>query len=276
MAFWAREATYEDLQECVRVERETMGDYTYLSDVWDYYFATSGAVVCVFDGDMMAGIGRISVLPDNTGWLECLRVAPDYQNKGAGKLIYESYLKIADCYRCKSLGMFTGPTNARSAGLAQKFGLTETHKHFEFSLPVSGGGSPHGFAPVTWQRAQDLVLPLREQYHGFYTFNRTFYRINADTAAAFANEGKVYEDKTTGSFIVCGGRFQHHKCLHIAMMDGDFAACVDFAKNLAAAQNIPRISVSVCGDNPRLTTALKNLGFTPSEGYLITKTGPVK
>jgi len=276
MAFWARLATFDDLSECVRVERETMGSYTYLQDAWNYYFTTPGGIVCVFDGDTMAGIGRLSKLPDGSGWLECLRVTPGYQNQGAGKLIYREYLKLAKQLGCHSLGMFTGPTNARSAGLAEKHGLTVTNKHRGYNLSVDSAGDPHGFVNVNWQRAEQLILPLCEQYHGFMTFNRTFYHVNADNARAFADEGKVYEDTAGGSFIVCGARFQHKKALHIAMMDGDFDACIDFALHLARSQNIPELTLNVCMDNPRLENALLKRGFTPSEGYLITKEGPVE
>ena len=84
-------------------------------------------------------------------------------------------------------------------------------------------------------------------------------------------EGKVFEDPESGSFIVCGARFQHHVALHIAMMSGDHARCIEFAKNYAAAQNIPKLYCTFTLDNPRLESALVRENFTPDPSDLITK-----
>ena len=83
MDFTVKIAGYNDLPEADRVERETMSN-VYLSDAWHYFQSLGGGLVCVYDGDKMIGIGRFSVLPDGSGWLETLRVIPEYQNKGAG------------------------------------------------------------------------------------------------------------------------------------------------------------------------------------------------
>ena len=72
---------------------------------------------------------------------------------------------------------------------------------------------------------------MQNEYSNYMTFNRTFYRVNEANAKQFAIEGKVFEDRASGSFIVCGARFQHRAALHIAMMSGDYDKCIDFAVN---------------------------------------------
>ena len=61
-----------------------------LADVLDYYTTTRGefTVVCV-DGKPV-GIGKLTVLYDNSAWLELLRVHPQYQRQGAGTALYRS------------------------------------------------------------------------------------------------------------------------------------------------------------------------------------------
>jgi hypothetical protein len=87
MAFTVKLAQYDDMAECARVEYESMPNYPgYLSDAWHYFQNQKGACVCVYDGDEMIGIGRFTVLPDGTGWLETLRVSIPHQGKGAGKV----------------------------------------------------------------------------------------------------------------------------------------------------------------------------------------------
>ena len=270
MAFTVRLATYEDMAECVRVEKETMGNYCYLEDAWHYFNSQDGGLVCVFEDEYMIGIGRFTVLFDGTGWLETLRVSPKWQNQGAGKAIYREYRKLAEHNRCPSMAMFTGVSNRVSAGLAAFNGLSKAGQHRGYHLTDLSGGNPHGFQHVNWQRAVELILPKKEEYHDYMVFNRTFYHVNEANAKGFAIEGKVFEDKDSGSFIVCGGRFQQQVTVHIAMMGGDYDKCIDFAVNYAKAQGIPKVSCTYCIENEKLEQALIKRGFAAETSDLIT------
>ena len=165
MEFTVKLATYDDRAEAVRVESETLPNATYLNDAWHYFNSLGGGLVCVYHGDKMIGIGRFSVLPDGTGWLETLRVVPEYQRKGAGKEIYKKWLELAKELKCPSMAMFTGETNAASSGLAELYGLRTIGWHRGMHLTDLAGGNPHGFVHTTWQRAVELVMPKKEEYH---------------------------------------------------------------------------------------------------------------
>ena len=101
-------------------------------------------------------------------------------------------------------------------------------------------------------------------------FYETHGHVNEANAKGFAIEGKVFEDKESGSFIVCGGRFQHYATLHIAMMGGDYEKCLDFAVNYAKAQGIKKVSCTYCIENEKLENALKQRGFAAETSDLIT------
>ena len=271
MNFNVKIATYEDMEAAVAVERETMGDYVYLEDAWHYFNSLGGGLVCVYDGDKMIGIGRFSILPDGTGWLETLRVIPSYQRKGAGKEIYKKWLEIAKDNNCPSMAMFTGLTNAASSGLAELYGLHTVAQHKGYNLTNLEGGNAYGFKHVNWQRAVELILPKKDEYHNYMTFNRTFHHINEANAKAFACEGKVFEDEESGSFIVCGARFQHQVTLHIAMMGGDLDKCIEFAINYAKAQGLKKITCTFAIENDELHNALIAHGFIQDKSTIITK-----
>ena len=271
MDFTVKLATYDDMMAAVQVEKETMGDYVYLEDAWHYFNSLDGGLVCVSHGDRMVGIGRFSVLPDGSGWLETLRVTPEYQRKGIGREIYKKYVELAQTYNCPSMAMFTGINNVASSALAEVFDLKTVAQHRGYHLTNLEGGYPHSFVHTGWKRAVELILPMKQEYHDYMTFNRTFYRINEANAKQFAIEGKVFEDKESGSFIVCGGRFQHNVALHIAMMGGDLDKCIDFAINYAKAQGIEKVSCTFALDNPQLEEALKARGFAPESSTIITK-----
>ena len=51
MDFTVKIAGYGDLVAADAVERETMGDYVYLSDAWNYFNSLGGGLVCVYDGE---------------------------------------------------------------------------------------------------------------------------------------------------------------------------------------------------------------------------------
>ena len=271
MDFTVKLATYDDMAEAVRVEKETMGDYVYLEDAWHYFNTLGGGLVCVYHKEKMVGIGRFSVLPDGSGWLETLRVTPEYQRKSVGRLIYKKYLELAQENNCQSMAMFTGVNNVASSALAEVFGLKTVAQHRGYNLTNLEGGNAHGFVHVGWQRAAELIVPMKNKYNNYMTFNRTFHHINQANAKQFAVEGKVFEDKDSGSFIVCGARFQHQVTLHIAMMGGDYDKCIDFAINYAKAQGLKKVSCTFALENEKLETALKTRGFTVEKSDLITK-----
>lgn len=272
MAFTVKLARYEDMEQCVRVEHESLpATPGYLADAWHYFQSQKGGCVCVYDGEEMVGIGRFTVLPDNTGWLETLRVAIPHQGRGAGKAIYQKYFELAKEYGCPSMAMFTGERNVVSSGLAEKNGLRTAATHRGYHLTDFSGGCAHGFRPVPPQLADALILPRRDEYGNHMVFNRTFYHINSANIRAFAAEGKVFVDDSDGSFIVCGARFQHYAALHIAMMGGDYDRCFDFAIHLAKSMNIPKVSCTFTLENEKLENALKSRGFTPDPSDIITK-----
>ncbi|MBR5502072.1 MAG: GNAT family N-acetyltransferase, partial [Oscillospiraceae bacterium] len=129
MDFTVKLASYSDMAEAGRVEKETMGSYTYLEDAWHYFSTLPGGMVCVSHGDKMVGIGRFSVSPDGSGWLETLRVVPEYQRKGVGREIYKKYVQLAQENGCPSMAMFTGTENVASSALAELFGLKTSAQH---------------------------------------------------------------------------------------------------------------------------------------------------
>lgn len=269
MEFTIKPAAFEDLQTCTAIDIAAIGS-SYLPDAWHYFSTLKGELLCVYAGDEMVGIGRFSVLPDGSGWLETLRVHPQWQGKGVGKAIYREYHRLARTLGCPSMAMFTGVTNAASAGLARRSGLALTAQHRGCHLTDLSGGCAHGFRHVNWARAEELILPMADTYHNYMVFNRTFFRVNAANVRAFANEGKVFEDPADGSFIVCGARFQHQVTLHIAMMGGDYDRCLDFAVNYARAQGLTKVSCTFAAENAALEQVLTRRGFVFDPRDLIT------
>ncbi len=299
MEFTFKIASYEDMAAVADVEAEVFPHHRYAEDAWNQFMTTEGDMVCVYEGDYMIGIGHLQVLPDRTGWLECLRVRPSYQGRGAGKLIYQEWLRFAKKHGLKGLGMFTGHSNAVSAGLAELYGLKSTYPQKEYvltdienalacktcenasGLEASDRGTANmlsavsifrktHFHPVDWQRAWELVRPLKEMYHDYVVLNRTFYRINKANIGALADEGKCFEDPVTGSFTIVGTRFEHDKKLNVALAAGDIGECLRFAAAKALLENRPKLICTFAAENTSLEQALAGFGFAEGD-RLVTK-----
>lgn len=299
MDFTFKIASYEDMEAVADVEAEVFPHHRYAADAWNQFMTTEGEMVCVCEGDSMIGIGHLQVLPDRTGWLECLRVRPSYQGRGAGKLIYQEWMRFAKEHGLKGLGMFTGQKNVVSAGLAELYGLKATYPQKEYvltdiekalgssisenasgldaaeqggtdKLPADGIFRKMNFHPVDWRRAWELVWPLKELYHDYVVLNRTFYRINKANIGALADEGKCFEDPVTGSFTIVGTRFEHDKKLNVALAAGDIGECLRFAAARALLENRPKLICTFAAENPSLEQALGGFGFEEGD-RLVTK-----
>ncbi|MDO4460548.1 MAG: GNAT family N-acetyltransferase [Clostridia bacterium] len=269
-------AEEKDLEACCEVEKATTPKMLYIKDAWSHYMATKGALVCVIDkdeNDKIIGIGRMTVMPDNMGWLECLRIHPDYQGKGAGNIIWNVWEKLAEDMKLKGLSMFTGTKNIASNHLAEKHNVFTSGSHKPYTLSDFSGGNRHDFAPVNWERAEKLILPKKDEYDNYITLNRTFFRINRENIRYFADRGFVFEDKLTGDFAVIGSRFQHSEVLYLMMCGGNTENCVDFAKNLACALGVKQLCCILSENNKNLPDELVKLGFEKAEITYITKEG---
>ena len=125
MEYTLQKVNWGYIGEAVCVEEETLPNSCYLRDNSDYFLnQTKGELTLVWSGDEPVGIGKLSLLPDGSGWLETLRVRPDWQGQGVGKAIYNRWLKEAQQLGCPAVRMFTGTKNVRSRGLAERFGLS--------------------------------------------------------------------------------------------------------------------------------------------------------
>ena len=249
MKFTAKYVQDNEIAQAVKVEADTMGSYTYLKDAWELYRRSAGELIGIYDEGHMIGIGRFTVLADNSGWLECLRVTPEYQRMGAGKMIYDEYLKLAEKYQCSSIAMYTGMKNIKSSSLAEKYDLYTVQVFHGYHLTPKMTETDAHFHPLTPDACEELMKD-QETYNGWLSVSRTFYHFKPENLKDFASNGMVYKDEESGSIVIAGARFQHGKALHVALMSGDMEKCLAFVNNLAAVQSIGDLTFTLAAPNP--------------------------
>lgn len=240
-----RKITPADREAVLAVEVASTPRLQYLPAVFDdFRTEADGDFFLAEEDDEIVACAKYTALPNDSIWLETLRVVPDRQGRGIGKQLYTRYFATAKEQNAKTMRMYTGITNAVSRGLAEHFGFTLEQTFNGFTQEVSAiepREDVAAFQPVTdTQEAQNLLLPAVAAWENFIVMNRTFYTVTPELCAEFARQGMVYRDDA-GSVLVFGARFSPDEALHIGFFAGDDAACIQFAQQQALQQGTKRI-----------------------------------
>ncbi len=269
MDITVRIAAFADLAEVIKVEKATMGSFLYAENAWNHFLTSPGAFLLAYKDNILSGIAHLAVLPDKALWFETLRVSPEQQNQGVGKALYQKALELAETeFQATSFSMYTGPKNLRSSNLAARYGLNNVYPFKEYAYEVKDGAKAGSFCSKDWTRAEEILLPLKERYHDFWSMNRTMLRFSRENLYMLADRGFLFEDEEKNA-LVCGSRFQHANKLYVSLIKGDYAKCLDFARNLAKSRNIPLLVCTFAFENPELEKALTDYGFTFSGDLIV-------
>ena len=235
-----RPARPEDRSQICEVEKKSTPGLIYLPEVFDMFVADAEGELSVAESDgQLVGCGKLTRLPDGSAWLETLRVIPERQGQGIGKLFYQRWLELARAKKITTLRMYTGVHNHASKGLAERFGFTVAGTYRGQKLAVQpgpllpiGAGSP--CEPVRDPAlAAELLLAQGAAWGDFLVLNRTFYTLSPALAAWLAGQGMLYHNPASGSLAALGARFMPRQALHIGLLAGDLDAGLAFARQLA-------------------------------------------
>lgn len=256
---------WENIEDAILVEEETLPDSCYLRDNCKYFLdKTDGDLTIVYKGSTPVGIGKLSILPDGSGWLETLRVRPAWQGRGVGKALYRRWLSERKAHGCAALRMFTGTKNFRSQGLAEKNG---------FSLAGTVIGAVRKMEDAAFSQ-QDLMcfkpVTSREEarwqleqhcgrFENFVVMNNTFFRCGEKTWDYLFDNRMVFTDGS--SVVALGARMLRERGLHLALYGGDGKRCLRFAIAYTKAQNLPQLTVSYPPQCEEIHRETQELGF---------------
>ena len=241
-----RKARPEDREKAIEVESKATPNLSYVGAVFDTFVSDEVGEFSVAeaDGEVVA-IGKFTVVPDGSAWLETLRVTPERQGHGIGKRFYDRFYEVAESRDVPTMRMYTGVRNVVSKGLAERYGFHRAQTFRGAWMPPAQRkrGSPGTFRRVTDpERATELLMYYCEAWGGYLVMNRTFYTLTPALCAYLAEEGMVYEDPESGSVVAMGARFMPEKELHIGLFGGDAKACLEFAAQEGEERGVGRLS----------------------------------
>ena len=261
-----RKAKPGDREKAIWVESKSTPNLSYVPNVFEMFISDDIGEfnVIELDGEV-AACGKYTVVPDGSAWLETLRVIPEKQGLGLGKRLYEHWLSKAQSQGVKTLRMYTGVENARSKGLAERYGfkLAQTFKGATLqSKPIVTATSTGDFRCVTDpEKAKILLMQLGTKWGSFLVMNRTFYKLTPMLIHDMVTKGMVYENPETRSVVTLGARFMPEQSLHIGVFGGDSKACLDFATQKGLERKVGNLSCMFPSSASYTQDSLVEYGF---------------
>jgi GNAT superfamily N-acetyltransferase len=269
-----RKARMEDRKDALEAEGLATPNLHYLDRVYDEWLADhTGEMMVAEDDGKVVAVGKFSVVPDGSAWLEALRVRPDVQGRGIGKAFYRRFFELAEGKGIDTMRMYTGVTNAVSKGLAELFGFTlaGTFRGYTLQVPhTPETGWDNGFAAITdGDEAVDLLAPHAADWAHFHIMNRTFFKASAPLWKDWAARGWVYHHPESQSKLILGARFIPEQALHMAMFSGDADRIFAFAAGKAREKGNDRLQCMVPAVRSDLRELLEKRGFVPDSSDCI-------
>lgn len=261
-----RPARIEDREKAVLVEGKATPNLHYLNLVYDEWISDpKGKLLVAEIGDELVAVGKFSVMPDDSAWLETLRVLPDYQGRGSGKAFYKEFLALASSIGIRRLGMYTTPDNSTSKGLAELNGFSVSGTFRGSSLIVDE--LPLNITINDFERIPDpdtayqLIRKDMDQWNYYGIMNRTFLKFSPALVSYWTQKGYVYHDAKSDSTIVIGARFMPQQSMYIAYASGDIEKCLQFGVAKTRELAAPKLQCMFPEGNEAISLALQRFGM---------------
>lgn len=257
-----------DRDACIYVEAGAMKHNRYIDDVWELFLhKTEGDLIGAFVDDKLYGMGKLTRLYGDYGWLETLRVHPDYQNMGVGQEIYKAYFKHIKELNLKSIGMYTEMYNKISRYIAEKNNLTIRAYYTELLKEIEKIPEfKNSFKLIEKADGERLLSPYYGEMGKYIVINRTFYPVGKGLGE-FLAENKYFYMDDDNNILIGGYRFQKEKAFHIPFIKGDIDYIIKYANYLGNKSNSKNLSMLKEKDGEEIEL-FNNKGFTIDGNYM--------
>lgn len=128
-----REAKPEDKPFIEEIARLTWGGEDYLARVFDEWVRDGNFYVLELEGKVI-GTAKLTLLPKRVGWMEGLRVHPDYRGRGFGRMLHNFIVskgkELAEEGKIDALEFATYFLNRESIAMAKKNGFKIVKRYY--------------------------------------------------------------------------------------------------------------------------------------------------
>src|SRR5229473_3595212 len=126
MTVIVREANPSDKKPLMEFVAKTWGGHDYIPTVWDEWLRDKGGKIFVAEVDgKQVGMNRVRLLRDGTGWLEGVRIHPDFRGKGLASLLGEMSMRYASGFGVSTFRLTSSSRNRAAHRQVAKMGFSE-------------------------------------------------------------------------------------------------------------------------------------------------------
>ena len=268
MGIDVREITDKDRERCVWIEKNALPNVIYIDDVWEHFTSKKdGIFLAVEKENELGGFGKLTTLFDDIGWLETIRIHPNYQGQGLGNALYMAYLSHAQALGLKKLGLYTEAWNTRSENLAKKHGFIKKGNFADYRKDVDKNAPYHGsFEPIE-NHEKNIISKYYGKMNEFCIINKTFFPAIPGLDQELVKRQWAFQDDH-GNFVVVGYRMQPHKALFLAYYDGDMIEIINFVNHLGQKLGSTQISCIRNTNERKVINELNDHGFEGVENFM--------
>ncbi|MBP1912582.1 GNAT family N-acetyltransferase [Thermococcus stetteri] len=182
-----REAKPEDKPFIEEIARLTWGGEDYLARVFDKWLEDGNFYVLELEGKVI-GTAKLTLLPRKVGWMEGLRVHPDYRGRGFGRMLHnfivERGKELAEEGKIEALEFSTYFLNRESIAMAKKDGFRVLARF------LSLAGKVENFEPVEPEQAE---LTMEDLTLGIIPLGWKFVHRGGEALEWLRKRAEVYE-----------------------------------------------------------------------------------
>ncbi|MDG6928975.1 MAG: GNAT family N-acetyltransferase [Nitrososphaerota archaeon] len=227
-----RPAKREDREELMHFVSRTWEWGDYVPSVWDEWLGDASGRMFVAEVDgRPVGMNHLRYLEEGVGWLEGVRVHPDYRGRGLATELGKRAIEHAKGLGADRFRLITSASNLSAQKQIARLGLS---RKLSFGIFEAKGGS----ASVACEPAVGGVPDLRSSHLGGFFADRWALRsVREYGVAKLRREGRLFAARRDGSeaFAVAdAASFGGERFGQVSLLCGEPDLAADLAASLAA------------------------------------------
>ncbi|HLQ21089.1 MAG TPA: GNAT family N-acetyltransferase [Nitrososphaerales archaeon] len=273
MTVIVREAKPSDKKPLMHFVTKTWGGHDYIPSVWDEWLRDKGGKMFVVEVDgKQVGMNRVRLLKDGTGWLEGVRIHPDFRGKGLASLLGEKSMEYASKLGVSTFRLTSSSRNRAAHRQVAKMGFSEVAR---FDVLRAGSksrllrrGGVGRLTPADLNKALRVIRGSEEYRAGMGVYWDAFVTRALDREALSELIAKRYvfsagDEKGNTALAVCGrAREGEEVWLQMSFLCGEPELCKKIVSHLFRSPRPKRDENFVfLPKGSRLSKSLKEIGL---------------
>ncbi len=273
MTVIVRQAKPSDKKPLMDFVTKTWGGHDYVPSVWDKWLRDKGGKIFVVEVDgKQVGMNRVRLLKDGTGWLEGVRIHPDFRGKGLASLLGAKSMQYASRFGVSTFRLTSSSRNSAAHRQVAKMGFSEVARFDVFRARSKSRllrqGRADRLTPADLSKALKVIRGSEEYRAGMGVYWDAFVTraLDREALSELIAKGYVFsagDEKGNNALAVCGPAKEGEEVwLQMSFLCGEPALCKKIVSRLFRGTRPKRDENFVfLPKGSRLSKSLKEIGL---------------